>query len=94
MYSWLQRLASLRHRFSYRLSERARRRAGAHLEIPAHALAALSGEQGERIAALRDRYQVNFEGHLNAATSVRNYEYLDLLDRGFARAGLSPPRAG
>ncbi|MDE2349346.1 MAG: hypothetical protein KGL92_12670 [Gammaproteobacteria bacterium] len=94
MYSWLQRLASLRHRFSYGLSEHARRRGGAHLEIPVHTLPALPGEQGERIAALRARYHVNFEGYLNAATSVRNYEYLDLLDRGFAQAGIAPPRLG
>ena len=94
MYSWLQRLASLRHRFSYRLSERVRRRGGAHVETPAHTLPALPGEQGERIAALRARYHVNFETHLNAATSVRNYEYLDLLDRGFVSAGVAPPCAG
>ena len=93
MYSWLQRLASLRHRFSYRLSERVRRRGGAHVETPAHTLPAMPGEQGERIAALRARYQVNFEAHLNVATSIRNYEYLDLLDRGFARAALAPPGA-
>ena len=30
---------------------------------------------------------------MNAATSVRNYEYLDLLDRGWASAGLARPAA-
>jgi SAM-dependent methyltransferase len=45
-------------------------------------------EQAERIAALRDRYQVQFELQMNAATSVNNYEYLDILDRGWGKAGV------
>ncbi len=39
-------------------------------------------EQAERITALRGRYQVQFEQRMSAVTSVNNYVYLDMLDRG------------
>lgn len=94
MYSWLQRLNSLRHGFWYGVSERLRWSRGAFEETPARELCAVNPEQAERIAALRDRYQVQFELQMNAGTSVRNYEYLDLLDRGWAAAGLQRPAAG
>ncbi|MEP6547734.1 MAG: class I SAM-dependent methyltransferase [Gammaproteobacteria bacterium] len=51
-------------------------------------------EQGERIAALRDRYQVQFELGMSAATSRNNYEYLDLLDCGWSSLGMGRPAAG
>ena len=40
---------------------------------------------------MRDRYQVQFELGMSAATSRNNYEYLDILDRGWSGAGLAPP---
>ncbi len=43
---------------------------------------------------MRGRYQVQFERQLNAATSLRNYEYLDLLDRGWTSLGCDRPAAG
>ena len=94
MYSWLQRLRSLRHGFWFGVSERIRWTRGAFQETPARELCAVNPEQGERIAALRDRYQVQFELKMNAATSRRNYEYLDLLDRGFAGVELDRPLGG
>jgi SAM-dependent methyltransferase len=42
---------------------------------------------------LADRYQVKFERAMSAATSINNYEYLDLLDRGWAATGMGR-RAG
>ncbi|MEP6886216.1 MAG: class I SAM-dependent methyltransferase [Gammaproteobacteria bacterium] len=51
-------------------------------------------EQGERIAALRDRYQVQFELGMSAATSRNNYEYLDLLDSGWSSLGMGRPEGG
>jgi SAM-dependent methyltransferase len=63
-------------------------------ETPARELPALAIEQAERIAALRDRYQVQFELQMNAATSGNNYEYLDILDRAWAQSGLHRPLAG
>ena len=38
---------------------------------------------------MQSRYQVQFELSLNAATSLNNYEYLDILDRAWSDAGLA-----
>ena len=43
---------------------------------------------------MRSRYQVQFELRFSAATSTRNYEYLDLLDRGWANLGRPWPKGG
>jgi hypothetical protein len=67
---------------------------GAVHEIPARDLAALTFEQAQRIAALRSRYQVQFELRMNAATAINNYEYLDILDRAWARCGRDRPAGG
>ena len=90
----LQRLRSLRHGFWYGISERMRWSRGAIEETPAHELCALGSVKGERIAALRHRYQVQFERQMNAASSLNNYEYLDLLDRGWRESGMDRPEGG
>jgi hypothetical protein len=54
----------------------------------------VTAEQSQRIAALQTRYQVKFELRLSAATSRNNYEYLDILDRTWARAGFERPGGG
>ncbi|MDP8985483.1 MAG: hypothetical protein M3N97_10665 [Pseudomonadota bacterium] len=51
----------------------------------------MSPEQAQRITTLRNRYQVQFELRMSPATSRNNYEYLDILDRGWARSGLAWP---
>ena len=94
MYSWVQRLKSLRHGFWYGVSERIRWSRGAFEETPARELSSRDRVQAERIAALRDRYQVQFELRMGAATSANNYEYLDILDRGWGSLGSVPPRGG
>jgi SAM-dependent methyltransferase len=94
MYSLLQRLRSLRHGLWYGVSERIRWSRGAFEETPAGELCTVNLKQGERIAALRDRYQVKFERNLSAATSANNYEYLDLLDRGFRESSVPRPVGG
>jgi hypothetical protein len=94
MYSLLQRLKSLRHGFWYGVSERIRWSRGAFQETPALELCTLNHEQGERIAALRGRYQVQFEQRMSAATSANNYEYLDILDRGWSASGMDRPTGG
>jgi hypothetical protein len=43
---------------------------------------------------LRSRYQVQFELHMTAATSLNNYEYLDILDRAWCLSGLPRPEGG
>jgi hypothetical protein len=87
----LQRLRSLRHRFWYGVSESVRWSRGAYRETAACELPDLPLEQAQRIAALKSRYQVCFEAGLSAATSVRNYEYLGILDEAWAGAGLARP---
>jgi hypothetical protein len=94
MYSLLQRLSSLRHGFCFGLSERIHWSRGAIEETAAGELCSGDLEQGERIAALRERYQVHFERRMNAATSANNYEYLDLLDRSWSESGLRRPAGG
>ena len=94
MYSLLQRLRSFRHGFWFGISERLRWSRGTFEETPARELSALGSEEAERIAALRHRYQVQFEHRLNAATSLNNYEYLDLLDRGWRQSGMDRPQGG
>ncbi len=44
-------------------------------------LAGLDPPLAQRALALRERYGTAFERSLGAATALRNYEYLDLLDR-------------
>jgi hypothetical protein len=83
-------LRSLRHRFSYGVSERLRLSRGVFHETPAAALPALPAEQAERIVTLQRRYRIRFEATLNAATSLNNYEYLDILDRAWSAAALGP----
>ena len=94
MYSWLQRLKSLRHGFWYGVSERIRWSRGAFEETPAGELCTVDREQGARIAALRDRYQVQYERRMSAATSFNNYEYLDILDRGWRESQVPRPSGG
>lgn len=90
----MQRLRSLRHGFWYGISRRIRWSRGTFEEAPAGELCSVDPEQGERIAALRGRYQVQFERWMSAATSRNNYEYLDLLDRGWSSVGMSRPAGG
>jgi SAM-dependent methyltransferase len=94
MVSLIEQLRSLRHGFWFGVSERVRWSRGIHHETPARELPALSREQAERIAALRLRYQVQFESTLNAASSVHNYEYLDILDRAFSHLSRAPIQGG
>jgi SAM-dependent methyltransferase len=84
----------LRHRFWLGCSERLRWSRGAFHESPALELPVRPPAEAERIAALRNRYQVRFELGLCAATSLGNYEYLDVLDRSWAAAGLDRPAGG
>ena len=94
MASFVQRLRSARHGFWLGVSERLRWSRGPCRETPARELSGLTPLEAQRIAALQHRYQLRFETQLNAATSRRNYEYLDILDRTWERAGLARPSGG
>ncbi len=91
VYSWLQRLRSLRHRFWYGVSARVRWTRGPYAETPVRELPTLAFDQAQRIATLQTRYQVRFESLMSASTSQNNYEYLDILDRAWAGTGLRWP---
>ncbi len=93
MASLASRARSLRHRVALALSERIRWSRGPYREVPAGELEGLTAMRAARIAALRERHGVAFERRLGAATSLRNYEYLDLLDCA-AAAGVPLGRAG
>jgi hypothetical protein len=84
----------MRHRFWYGVSERVRWSRGTFRETPARELPTLTREQNQRIAALRIRYQANFELETNSATAMNNYEYLDILDRAWTVSGLPRPTGG
>jgi hypothetical protein len=94
MASFVQRLRSLRHGFWYGVSERVRWSRGIYRETPARELPRYAPEVAQRIASLQLRYQTRFELQLNAASSLRNYEYLDILDRAWQGAGIAPPSGG
>jgi hypothetical protein len=61
-------------------------------KTPALELCIVDREQAERIAALRNRYQVQFALRMSAATSVNNHEYPDVLDRGRHESAMGRPR--
>jgi hypothetical protein len=94
VYSWLQRLRSLRHRFWFGVSECLRWSRGAFHETPALEPLQATAEQAARMAVLCGRYEVCFERRLAAVTAMNNYEYLDILDRAWSASGLSRPRDG
>jgi len=89
-----KRLRSWRHAFSFALSRRIRWSRGLYREKPAGQLRRLTPEQEQRVAALRGRYQVQFEQRLGERSSTVNYEYLDILDRAWQASGRAPPRGG
>jgi SAM-dependent methyltransferase len=64
------------------------------METPARVLCTENLEQAERIAALRRPYQVQFELSMTSQTSINNYEYLDLLDRGWNATRMIRPSGG
>lgn len=76
------------------MSERLRWSRGTFHETPVGELPVLAPEPSQRIAALRSRYQVQFELLMSSVTSINNYEYLDMLDRAWSRVGRAPPSGG
>jgi SAM-dependent methyltransferase len=76
------------------VSERVGWSRGVYRERPAGCVSALDAEQSRRMSWLGERYDVRFEVVLGPATSVKNYEYLDILDRAFTASGLARPMGG
>jgi len=83
-----QRLKSWRNGLSLGIANTLRWSPGTYREQQAGTLD-LNAAATKRVAALADRYGVRFEQQLSAATSIANYEYLDVLDRLFDSGGTS-----
>ena len=79
-YSLPQRIRSSYHAFWYWLGEGLEWSRGIYLERPVPQLTHLSGSQQARIALLRRQFDVRFEQHCAALTTLKSYDYLDILD--------------
>jgi hypothetical protein len=90
----LNLLRSWRHGFWLRVSETLAWSRGTYRETPARELSNTNAAESSRIAELKSRYGVAFESHLCESTSLRNYEYLDLLDRAFESWVRQPESGG
>ncbi|MGE3154012.1 MAG: hypothetical protein AB7G48_19670 [Nitrospiraceae bacterium] len=75
------RVRSLNYRVRYELSRIIGWSRGAVRETPAENLPELSPIQRRRVISLIARYHVRFEHRYQKDTAVRNYAYLDVLDR-------------
>lgn len=75
------RFRSLNYRVRYELSRTVRWSRGITRETPAENLPELSPMQRRRVISLIARYHVRFEHRYQKETAVRNYAYLDVLDR-------------
>ncbi|MEQ1795375.1 MAG: hypothetical protein ABL970_14430, partial [Nitrospira sp.] len=54
----------------------------------------LSGSQQARVASLRRQFDVRFEQHAAALTTLKNYDYLDILDQAWTAWGQPRPVGG
>ncbi len=89
-----QRIRSGYHGVWHALTMRVRWSRGIVREQPAECLDGLSEFQRVRVSELTKRYHELFELRLGAATALKCYDYLDLLDQTFADAGLAVPTGG
>lgn len=93
-YSLLQRLRSGYHAFWYWLGEGLEWSRGLYQERPVGQLIQLSGSQQARIASLRRQFDVRFEQHCAAQTTLKSYDYLDILDQAWTAWGKPRPVGG
>ena len=93
-YSLLQRLRSGYHAFWYWLGEGLEWSRGQYQERPVGQLIQLSGSQQARIASLRRQFDVRFEQHCAAQTTLKSYDYLDILDQAWTAWGKPRPVGG
>lgn len=87
-YSFGQWLRSGYHHFWYRLEERLAWSRGTYREQPVGRLSHLSGIQQARIASLQRRFRVRFEQQAEQSTALKQYDYLDVLERTWSALGL------
>ncbi|ULA64258.1 MAG: hypothetical protein LZF86_110961 [Nitrospira sp.] len=93
-YSLPQRLRSGYHAFWYWLGEGLEWSRGLYREQPVGQLTHLSGSQQARIALLRRQFDVRFEQYCAALTTLKSYDYLDILDQAWTTWGQPRPVGG
>lgn len=93
-YSMPQRIRSGYHAFWYWLGEGLEWSRGLYRERPVGQLTHLSGSQQARIALLRRQFDVRFEQHCASLTTLKSYDYLDILDQAWAAWGQPRPVGG
>lgn len=93
-YSLPQRLRSGYHAFWYWLGEELAWSRGLYRECPVEQLTHFSGSQQARIAVLRRQFAVRFEQHCAMLTTLKNYDYLDILDQAWTAWGQPRPVGG
>jgi hypothetical protein len=86
--SFQQRVRSHYHAFWYHLGERFAWSRGAYRERPVRQLSELSGIQQARIASLQRRFRVGFEQQAEQSTALKQYDYLEVLERTWSALGL------
>lgn len=82
------------HALRCRLGERLCWSRGLYRERPVGQLAHLSRGQQMRVALLRRRFDVRFEEYCAALTTLKNYDYLDMLDQAWMARGEPRPTGG
>ena len=93
-YTVSQRLRSCYHALWYSLGEQLRWSRGVYCEQPVGHISRLSRGQQTRIDLLRRRFDARFEEHCAALTSLKNYDYLDMLDQAWMSYGQPRPVGG
>jgi len=93
-YSFRQVLCSRYHAFRYYLGKRLAWSRRTYQERPAGRLHDLSGIQQERIAGLIRHFRVRFEQRAEQDTALKQYDYLDILDKAWSAWKLPYPAAG
>ena len=82
------------HAFWYWLGDGLEWSRGLYQERPVGQLIQLSGSQQARIASLRRQFDVRFEQHCAAQTTLKSYDYLDILDQAWTAWGKPRPVGG
>ena len=87
-YSFQQRVRSGYYALWYELGEWLAWSRGMYRESPVGRLQHLSGIQQARIATLQQRFSVRFERQAGQSTALKQYDYLDMLERTWSTCDL------
>ena len=87
-YSFRQRVCSGYYALWYELGEWLAWSRGTYQESPVGRFQHLSGIQQARITILQQRFSVRFERHAGQSTALKQYDYLDMLERTWSTCDL------